>query len=80
VPGGERARARVRSRRQLWLHSPTRSRPNPHRHRAACRFVHPWDMIGSGLMTKYFLPWLVGMPAETTLAICSMMFSGVFER
>jgi len=37
-------------------------------------------MIGSSLMTKYFLPWLVGMPAETTLAICSMMFSGIFER
>ena len=43
-------------------------------------FVHPWDMMGSGLMRKYFLPWLVGMPAETSLAICSMMFGGVFAR
>jgi aminocarboxymuconate-semialdehyde decarboxylase len=43
-------------------------------------FVHPWDMMGSGLMRKYFLPWLVGMPAETSLAICSMIFGGVFER
>ena len=31
-------------------------------------------------MPKYWLPWLVGMPAETSLAICSMMFGGVFER
>jgi aminocarboxymuconate-semialdehyde decarboxylase len=26
------------------------------------------------------LPWLVGMPAETCLAICSMIFGGVFDR
>jgi aminocarboxymuconate-semialdehyde decarboxylase len=31
-------------------------------------------------MTKYWLPWLVGMPAETSLAICSMIFGGVLER
>jgi len=31
-------------------------------------------------MPKYWLPWLVGMPAETSLAICCMMFGGVFER
>ena len=31
-------------------------------------------------MPKYWLPWLVGMPAETSLAICSMIFGGVFER
>jgi aminocarboxymuconate-semialdehyde decarboxylase len=43
-------------------------------------FVHPWDMMGAGLMRKYFLPWLVGMPAETSLAMCSMIFGGVFER
>jgi aminocarboxymuconate-semialdehyde decarboxylase len=43
-------------------------------------FVHPWDMMGAGLMKKYFLPWLVGMPAETSLAICSMIFGGIFER
>ncbi len=46
----------------------------------ACLFVHPWDMIGAELMGDYFLPWLVGMPAETTLAMCSLMFSGVLER
>ncbi len=43
-------------------------------------FVHPWDMIGKRRMPKYWLPWLVGMPAETSLAVCSMMFGGVFER
>jgi aminocarboxymuconate-semialdehyde decarboxylase len=31
-------------------------------------------------MEKYWLPWLVGMPAETTRAICSMIFGGVFEK
>ena len=43
-------------------------------------FVHPWDMMGQEKMPNYFLPWLVGMPAETSLAICSMLFGGVFDR
>lgn len=43
-------------------------------------FVHPWDMMGKELMGKYWLPWLVGMPAETCLAICSFIFGGVFEK
>lgn len=43
-------------------------------------FVHPWDMMSKSKMEKYWLPWLVGMPAETSLAICSMIFGGVFER
>lgn len=43
-------------------------------------FVHPWDMMGKEKMSKYWLPWLVGMPAETSLAICSMIFGGIFER
>jgi aminocarboxymuconate-semialdehyde decarboxylase len=46
----------------------------------AAIFVHPWDMFGKERMPNYWLPWLVGMPAETSLAICSMMFGGVFER
>jgi aminocarboxymuconate-semialdehyde decarboxylase len=46
----------------------------------AAIFVHPWDMLGKERMPKYWLPWLVGMPAETSLAICSMMFGGVFDR
>ena len=37
-------------------------------------------MLGSERMPKYWLPWLVGMPAETSLAICCMLFGGVFER
>ncbi len=43
-------------------------------------FVHPWDMMSKEKMERYWLPWLVGMPAETSLAICSMIFGGVFER
>ncbi|HSV63156.1 MAG TPA: amidohydrolase family protein [Chthoniobacterales bacterium] len=46
----------------------------------AAIFVHPWDMVGKERMPKYWLPWLVGMPAETSLAICSMIFGGVFAR
>jgi aminocarboxymuconate-semialdehyde decarboxylase len=46
----------------------------------AAIFVHPWDMLGKERMPKYWLPWLVGMPAETSLAICSMIFGGVFDR
>lgn len=46
----------------------------------AAVFVHPWEMLGLERMQKYWLPWLVGMPAETALAICSMIFGGVFER
>lgn len=43
-------------------------------------FVHPWDMAGQADMKKYWLPWLVGMPAETSRAICSLIFSGTLER
>jgi aminocarboxymuconate-semialdehyde decarboxylase len=46
----------------------------------AAIFVHPWDMMGKGEMDKYWLPWLVGMPAETCRAICSLIFGGVMER
>jgi aminocarboxymuconate-semialdehyde decarboxylase len=42
--------------------------------------VHPWNMMGEKKMQRYWLPWLVGMPAETTRAICSMIFGGIFER
>jgi len=43
-------------------------------------FVHPWDMMGEGDMQKYWLPWLVGMPAEVSRAICSLIFSGTLEK
>jgi len=43
-------------------------------------FVHPWEMMGEADLEKYWLPWLVGMPAETSRAICSLIFSGTLER
>lgn len=43
-------------------------------------FVHPWDPIGMREMRKYWLSWLVGMPAEVNRAVCSMIFGGVFEK
>jgi aminocarboxymuconate-semialdehyde decarboxylase len=43
-------------------------------------FVHPWDMMAKEKMKKYWLPWLVGMPAESSLALCSLIFGGVLER
>jgi len=46
----------------------------------AAVFVHPWEMVGRERMARYWLPWLVGMPAETALAICSLVFGGVLER
>jgi len=46
----------------------------------AAVFVHPWDMLARERMEKYWLRWLVGMPAETALAICSVIFGGVLER
>lgn len=49
--------------------------------KAGCAiFIHPWDMMGEKDIEKYWLPWLVGMPAETTRAICSLIFSGVLEK
>ncbi len=45
-----------------------------------CIFVHPWDMMGQEQMKKYWLPWLVGMPAESSRAICSMIFGGIFDK
>lgn len=45
-----------------------------------CLFVHPWEMMGENDMQRYWLPWLVGMPAETSRAICSLIFGGIFEK
>lgn len=43
--------------------------------------VHPWDMMGGDKrMKKWMLPWLVAMPAETSLAMLSLILSGAFER
>ena len=46
----------------------------------AAVFVHPWDMMGPERMSKYMLPWLVSMPAETQLSILWLILSGAFER
>ncbi|HEX7323862.1 MAG TPA: amidohydrolase family protein [Rhodanobacteraceae bacterium] len=46
----------------------------------AAIFVHPWDMMGKASMPKYWLPWLVGMPAEQARAACCLIFGGVLER
>lgn len=42
--------------------------------------IHPWQMMGFDEIQKYWLPWLVGMPAETSRAACSLIFGGVLER
>ena len=43
-------------------------------------FIHPWEMLGSKEIEKYWLPWLVGMPAETSRAICSIIFGGILDK
>jgi aminocarboxymuconate-semialdehyde decarboxylase len=43
-------------------------------------FIHPWEMMGEANMQKYWLPWLVGMPAETSRAMCSLIFGGVLQK
>jgi aminocarboxymuconate-semialdehyde decarboxylase len=37
-------------------------------------------MMGKDSMPKYWLPWLVGMPAEQARAACCLIFGGVLER
>ena len=36
--------------------------------------------MGKPEMEKYWLPWLVGMPAEISRAICSLIFGGILEK
>jgi aminocarboxymuconate-semialdehyde decarboxylase len=42
--------------------------------------VHSWDMLGRKSMPKYWLPWLVDMPAEQSRAACCLLFDSVLER
>jgi len=48
--------------------------------RGAAIFVHPWEMLGRERMPTHWLPWLVGMPAETALAVASVIMSGVLDE
>ena len=46
----------------------------------AAIFVHPWEMLGRDRLNDYWMPWLVGMPAETAAAMCAVMMGGVLDR
>ena len=46
----------------------------------AAVLVHPWDMMGRQRMPNYMMPWTVGMPAETQLAIVAMILGGAFDK
>lgn len=46
----------------------------------AAVLVHPWDMLGQARMPNYMMPWTVGMPAETQLAIVALILSGAFDK
>lgn len=46
----------------------------------AAVLVHPWDMFGQSRMPRYMMPWTVGMPAETQLAIVALILSGAFDK
>lgn len=43
-------------------------------------FVHPWDAIGAERMRSFYLPHMVGLPADTSLAIARLIFGGVLDR
>ena len=46
----------------------------------AAILVHPWDMMWRERMPRHWLPWLVSMPAETSLAICSLIMGGIIDK
>lgn len=60
----------------------------------ACVFVHPWEMMQLARrdlgvprppeiperLREFWGAWLVGMPAETCLAVCSVVFSGMLQE
>ena len=37
-------------------------------------------MLGGERLSKYWMPWLVGMPTETTIAMMSVLFGGVLDE
>jgi aminocarboxymuconate-semialdehyde decarboxylase len=42
--------------------------------------LHPYDVLRGIDLSRYFLENMLGRPAESTLAIAHLLFSGVFER
>jgi aminocarboxymuconate-semialdehyde decarboxylase len=46
----------------------------------AAVLVHPWDMLAPQRMPNYMMPWTVGMPAETQLAVVAMILGGAFDK
>jgi len=47
---------------------------------SAAVLVHPWDMFGQQRMPNYMMPWTVGMPAETQLAVVALILSGALDK
>lgn len=47
---------------------------------SAAVFVHPWEMYGRDKIPQFWMPWLVGMPAETCAAISTAIFGGLMEE
>jgi aminocarboxymuconate-semialdehyde decarboxylase len=43
-------------------------------------FVHPWSGIGEERMRAFYLPHMVSLPAETSLAISRLILGGVLDR
>jgi aminocarboxymuconate-semialdehyde decarboxylase len=46
----------------------------------AAIFIHPWDVMGREETPRFWMPWLVGMPAETARAACALAFGGVLDK
>lgn len=46
----------------------------------ACVFIHPWDMEMGKRFDDHWMPWLCGMPFETTSAICSILMGGILRK
>jgi aminocarboxymuconate-semialdehyde decarboxylase len=46
----------------------------------ACVFVHPYQVLGSERLQRYYLWNVVGMVTETCVAIESLIFGGVYAR
>jgi aminocarboxymuconate-semialdehyde decarboxylase len=43
-------------------------------------FVHPWDALGKERTREFYLPHLLTLPAETSLAMARLILGGVLDR